>query len=66
MKKNRNRIRFRFAEGRMFSYRCPDCKRYNGGGIDNEEFTKWRKMDKFSPLNVPCVWCGLGPVVMEH
>jgi hypothetical protein len=56
---------FTFAIGRSFSWQCPDCEDYNGGGIINEEFTVEARMkDPSSPGNVPCVWCGRGPMKM--
>lgn len=56
---------FTFAEGRSFSWLCPDCGEYNGGGIVSEVFTLESRMkDQHSPCNVPCVWCGKGPMKM--
>lgn len=58
---------FEIAEGRSFSWRCPDCREYNGGGIVNEEFTEQSRMDDpSSPGNVPCVWCGKGPMKLVY
>ena len=58
--------KFRLAEGRLFSYWCPDCQEYNGGGVDGPEFRAWREHDKYSPLVRPCLWCGKGPMVMIY
>lgn len=58
-------MKVRLAKGRLFSYVCPDCGQSNGGGVDGDAFNEWRKRDRYSPLNKPCIFCGKGPMVMK-
>lgn len=58
--------KFKLHAGRLFSYWCPDCQQYNGGGVDSPMFRQWRETDAESPLVKPCVWCAHGPMVMIY
>lgn len=57
---------FRLAEGRWYANVCPDCGESNGGGIETEKHRASRSDDPFSPTNVPCMWCGKGPMVVKY
>ncbi len=57
--------KFKFAEGRWYSYVCPDCGEFNGGGIENEQH-KAVTTDPYSPTNTPCIRCGKGPMMVEY
>jgi len=54
---------YHFAEGALWSFKCPDCGETNGGCIINETHTKAVfEADEYSPVNLPCIFCGKGPM----
>jgi hypothetical protein len=51
-------------DGELFVNLCPDCNETNGMGVINEQFPhESYESDLYDPINVPCIWCGKGPMI---
>ena len=54
---------FTVPDTQMYYNECPDCGNSNGGGfIISEHSIRDELNDPYSPTNVPCIWCGKGPM----
>ena len=56
--------KFRLASGKLYSYKCPDCGAYNGGGIETTDWPAGSVTG--NPTERPCIECNKGPMIIEY